>query len=131
MANGNTAVLVAVSGRPGPLTANAPMFQAVELLLDRGADVNAAAANGETLLHRGVVRGEVFVRMLLEHGARLDLKDAGARTPFDVALGVPPPVPAGRGAGGPPGGVAAAPVRADEVTISLLRELRAPRGSDD
>src|SRR5262249_38751914 len=57
MANGTTALLAVVSGRPGPLTPDAPMFQAVQLLLDRGAYVNAAAANGETLLHRGVTRG--------------------------------------------------------------------------
>jgi ankyrin repeat protein len=131
MPNGNTALLVAVSGRPGPLRPEAPMFQAVQLLLDRGADVNATAANGETLLHRGVIRGEAFVRMLLERGAKLDLKDVGGRTPLDVALGVPPPAPAGRapGGGGPPGGPGGAPVRANEATIALLRERGAASGS--
>ncbi|HZF28025.1 MAG TPA: ankyrin repeat domain-containing protein [Gammaproteobacteria bacterium] len=130
MANGNTALLVAVSGRAGSLTPDAPMFQAVQLLLDRGAGVNAAASNGETLLHRGVVRGEAFVRMLVQRGARVDLKDAGGRTPLDVALGVPPPAPVGRGpgAGGPPGGPGGAPAGADDATIGLLRELGAPRG---
>jgi ankyrin repeat protein len=122
MANGNTALLVAVSGRSGQLTPDAPMFRAVQLLLDRGAEVNAAA-NGETLLHRGVVRGEAFVRMLVQRGAKLDLKDAGGRTPLDVALGVPPPAPAGRSPGGLPG---AAPVRADDATVKLLRELGVP-----
>jgi ankyrin repeat protein len=129
MANGTTASLAAISGRPGPLAPDAPMFQAVELLLDRGADVNATAANGETLLHRGVTRGDAFVRLLVERGARLDLKDAGGRTPLDVALGVPPPAPAGRGPGAPPGGPAAAPARASDATIAYLRELGAPRGS--
>jgi ankyrin repeat protein len=131
MGNGTTALLVTVSGRPGPLTPDSPMFQAVQLLLDRGADVNAAATNGETLLHRGVARGDGFVRMLVERGAKLDLKDAGGRTPLDVALGVPPPGPAGRGPGGPPGGPGPTPVRASEATIALLRELGAPRGSGD
>lgn len=129
MANGNTALLVAVSGRPGALVPESPVFQAVQLLLDRGADVNAAAANGETLLHRGVMRGEAFVRLLVDRGAKLDAKDAGGRTPLDAALGVPPPAPAGRGpgAGGAPGGPGAGPVLADEATVGLLRELGAPR----
>jgi ankyrin repeat protein len=126
MANGTTALMAAVSGRSaGPLTPDAPIFQAVQLLLDRGADVNSAAANGETLLHRGVARGDAFVRLLVERGAKLDTKDAGGRTPLDVALGVPPPAPAGRGPGGPPGGPAA-PVRASDSTIAYLRELGAP-----
>jgi ankyrin repeat protein len=129
MANGSTASMVALSGRPGALAPDTPVSQAVQLLLDRGADVNAAAVNGETLLHRGVTRGDAFVRMLVERGARLDLKDNGGRTPLDVALGVPPPAPAGRGPGGPPGGPGAAPVRASETTIAYLNELGAPRGS--
>jgi ankyrin repeat protein len=130
--NGTTALLAAVSGRAaGPLTPATPMFQAVQLLLDRGADVNAAAANGETLLHRAVARGDAFVRLLVERGARLDLKDAGGRTPLDVALGVAPPAPAGRGPGGPPGGPGSAPVPAGEATIAFLRERGAPRGSGD
>jgi hypothetical protein len=129
MANGANALLVAVSGRAaGPLTADAPMFKAVQLLLDRGADPNAAAANGETLMHRGVLRGAAFVQLLVDRGARLDVQDAGGRTPLDVALGVPPPAPAGRG-GGPPGGPGAAPTRADDATIALLRELKAPTRS--
>jgi ankyrin repeat protein len=128
MANGTTALMAAVSGRgAGPLTPEMSMFQAVQLLLDSGADVNAAAANGETLLHRSVTRGDGFVRLLVERGAKLDTKDAGGRTPLDVALGVPPPASAGRGAPGPP----AAPVRASDATIAYLRELGAPRGSGD
>jgi len=76
-----------------------------------------------------VTRGEAFVRLLAEHGARLDLKDAGGRTPLDVALGVPPPAPLGRGPGaaGPAGGLGIAPVLADEATVQLLRELRTRR----
>lgn len=131
-ANGTTALLAAVSGRAaGPLTPASPMFQAVQLLLDRGADVNAAAANGETLLHRSVARGDAFVRLLVERGARLDVKDAGGRTPLDVALGVAPPAPAGRGPGGPPGGPGFAPARVSEATIAFLREVGAPSGSGD
>jgi uncharacterized protein len=132
MANGTTELLAAVSARSaGPLTPDTPMFQAVQLLLDHGANVNAAAANGETLLHRSVARGEAFVRLLVQRGAKLDLEDAGGRTPLDVALGVPPPAPAGRGPGGPPGGPGSTPLRASDATIAFLRELGAPRGSGD
>ena len=124
MANGTTALMVAVSGRaPVALTPETPMFRAVQLLLDRGADVNAAAANGETLLHRAVTRGDAFVRLLVERGARLDVKDGGGRTPLDVALGVAPPAVAGRGPGGPPVALGSAPARASEATIAYLREL--------
>ena len=102
------------------------MFQAVRLLLDRGANLNAAGANGATLLHQSVNRGEAFVRMLVERRAKLDVKDATGRTPLDIALGVPAAAPAGRGgraiARGPvgPGGPGPAPA-IDAATIALLR----------
>jgi ankyrin repeat protein len=128
LANGTTTLGVALTGRGAPTTPDAPMFQAVKLLLDRGANVNAASPNGSTLLHESVNRGAAFVRMLVEHGARLDLKDASGRTPLDIALGVPSAAPAaagGRGArggaagrGGPGGG---APAAVDAATIALLR----------
>jgi ankyrin repeat protein len=132
LANGTNTMAVALSGRVArALTPETPMFQAVRLLLDRGVDVNTAGANGATLLHQSVDRGEAFVRMLIEHGARLDLKDASGRTPLDIALGVPAATPAGPAAGGRgarggaitaqasagPGGPAA---RIDAATIKLL-----------
>jgi ankyrin repeat protein len=130
MANGTTALMVAISGRgAGALTPDLAVFKSVELLLDRGADVNAAAANGETLLHRSVARGDAFVRLLVERGARLDLKDTAGRTPLDAALGVPAPAAPGRGPAGPPGGPGSAPTRASDATIAYLTELGALRGS--
>jgi uncharacterized protein len=130
MANGNTPLMVTLTGRGAATpTPDTPMFQAVQLLLDHGADVNAAAVTGETLLHRGVTRGDEFVRLLVERGARLDVTDEGGRTPLDVALGVAPPAAAGRG--GRPGGPAAEPARASEATIAFLRERGAPRGTGD
>jgi len=104
------------------------MFQAVRLLLEHGADVNAATSNGMTLLHQSVDRGEAFVGLLIEKGARLDLKDSSGRTALDVALGVPAAAPAGRGGrgargGGAPGGFggAAAAPTVDAATMALLR----------
>jgi hypothetical protein len=124
LANGTTTLAVALTGRGGrTLTPDTPMFQAVQLLLDRGADVNAAGANGATLLHQSVDRGEAFVRLLVERGARRDLKDSGGRTPLDIALGAAPtgPAPPGRGARGAAPGRGPAP-SIDAATIELLRE---------
>jgi hypothetical protein len=147
LANGTTAMSLTLAGRGSRiLTPDAPMFQAVRLLLEHGADPNAPT-NGSPLLHQSLDRGEAFVRLLVEKGAKLDLKDATGRTPLDIALGVPPaPVaapaagaagPAGRGArgaagargapgarGGAPGAPTAAPV-IDAATIALLKELSA------
>jgi ankyrin repeat protein len=129
LANATSTLGVTLTGRGARvLTADTPMFQAVKLLLDRGANVNATGANGATILHQSLDKGPAFVRLLVEHGAKLDLKDASGRTPLDIALGVPAAAPEGgrggargaRGAGGP----AAAPI--DPATIALLRELGAP-----
>ena len=45
------------------------------------------------LLHQGVDRGATFVRLLVERGGKLDIKDATGRTPLDIAIGVVPTVP--------------------------------------
>jgi ankyrin repeat protein len=125
LANGTNTMTIALSGRGSRvLTPEMPMFQAVQLLLDRGVDVN-------TLLHQNLDRGPAFVRMLIEKGAKLDLRDATGRTPLDIALGVPPTViaapagpAAGRGGRGGPGGAGApgpaAPI--DPAVIALLRD---------
>ena len=57
------------------------------LLIEHGADLNAVDTNtGNTALH--VARRMDIVRLLLKHGARLDLerKDAFNRTPLDAAV---------------------------------------------
>jgi hypothetical protein len=55
---GTTTLSVAMTGRGArTLTPETPMFQAVKLLLDRGANVNAAGSNGATLLHQNLDRG--------------------------------------------------------------------------
>ena len=122
MQNRTTTLMVALGGRGArTLTPGVPVFQAIQLLLERGADVNATNAAGETLLHQGVARGEAFVRLLAAHGAKPDVRDKSGRTPLDVALGVPAAAPAGRGRGARGGGPP--PARADDATLALLREL--------
>ena len=127
LSNGSRVADIALSGRgPRTLTPDAPMFQAVELLLEHGLDVNAVDSDGTTLLHQNVDRGAAFVRMLLEHGARPDLRDGSGRTPLDVALGVGNPSaaaagPAGRGGARSRGGRGEALGPVDDATIALLR----------
>jgi ankyrin repeat protein len=130
MANQTNTMMVILGGRGArTLTPETPAFQAIALCLDRGADVNAANANGETLLHLGVNRGEAFVKLLADRGARVDLKDKTGRTPLGIAMGVPPPAaPAGRGGArgggaGPGRGGGAPPQRANEATIAILQAL--------
>jgi ankyrin repeat protein len=83
-------------------------IDAVSLLLDRGVDVNAVSATGNTALHAAVNRGDAVVKLLASRGAALMANNAGF-TPLDLALGL--------GGRGGRGGI----VR--EPTAALLRQL--------
>ncbi len=53
-------------------------IQAVKLLLDLGLDPNAQADTGRTALHGAAHKGSTAVaQMLVDHGARLDVRDYG------------------------------------------------------
>jgi ankyrin repeat protein len=55
-------------------------LEAVKLLLDLGADVNAVDGDGRTALHGAAHKGRnEVVQLLVEHGARLDAHDGGSR----------------------------------------------------
>jgi ankyrin repeat protein len=84
--------------------------EAVTLLLDRGADVNAANNAGNTALHGAVTRGDAVVKLLASRGARIDVKNKAGFTPLDLAEGR-------GGRGGRPGTVR-------ESTAALLRQLQ-------
>ena len=60
--------------------------EALTLLLDRGVDVNAFNAAGNTALHGAVGRGEPVVKFLMSRGATL-LKNKAGFTPLDLAMG--------------------------------------------
>lgn len=107
---GNTALIMASGlGRGLGVFADdvgteADLRQAVDLLLERQVDVNAANQDGITAMHVAAQGGlNSIVTALARHGARLDAKDKKERTPADMAMGVglrgraggPPPVHTG------------------------------------
>ena len=65
------------------------MCEAVNLCLDRGADVNASNSLGLTAMHGAANRGwESVIQILADHGAKLDVKDNAGRTPMIFAQGI-------------------------------------------
>jgi uncharacterized protein len=93
----------------------ADAIASLKLCLDAGADVNATDLQGDTALHGAAQKGyDQVVQFLVDHGAKLDVKDKKGRTPLDAANGL-------MGNGGFDG------TRRDvhESTVALLRKLMA------
>jgi ankyrin repeat protein len=92
--NQTTAVMFAAGPTGGGLGGSFPVsdadrIDAIELALDRGVDVNALDATGQTALHVAAGQSSApIVTALVERGAKLDIKDKQGRTPLDVARGV-------------------------------------------
>jgi ankyrin repeat protein len=64
-------------------------LDAARLCLERGNDVNAVNAQGFTAVHGAANRGfDAMVKLLAEHGAKLDVEDKQGRTPMTFAEGV-------------------------------------------
>jgi ankyrin repeat protein len=96
------------------------VLQAVKLIVgDLKADVNAENDRHETALHGAVCRGaDSVVLYLVDHGARMDVKDIEGQTPLDVAAnGITRPIRIG----GPDIILFKFPVH----TTSLLKKLMA------
>jgi uncharacterized protein len=102
----------------------AETLDVLNLLLDRGVEVNLANTHGITALHGAAHKGaDKAVQLLVDHGAKLDAKDNGEdygfgassirMTPLNWAEGVP--------IGGASGIYHA-------TTVSLLTRLMAERG---
>jgi ankyrin repeat protein len=82
----------AVSGGDGEDTpdrvSEAEALAAIRLAIDAGIDVNAQNATGDTALHTAATSGggqPAIIRLLVERGARLDIKNKADRTPLDAA----------------------------------------------
>jgi ankyrin repeat protein len=68
---------------------NLEAFEAVKICFERGNDVNAVDANGDTALHGAAHRGaNEVVQFLVEHGAKLDVVNTLGWTPYLIADGV-------------------------------------------
>jgi ankyrin repeat protein len=122
--NGTTALMALVGGLGRKYGADLRVspaeeknaLEAAKLLLDLGADVNAANEAGQTPLHAAAAIGaNGVVGFLVERGARLDARTRQGRTALDESLrGVP--------------NVDGAPGEAHEDTAALIRTLMAQRG---
>ncbi|HVZ23345.1 MAG TPA: ankyrin repeat domain-containing protein [Vicinamibacterales bacterium] len=123
--NGGTALMLAsglgrgTSAFAEDVGTEADLYGAVQVALAHGADVNAVNESGATAVHYAARSGlNSVVRLLAQHGARLDVKDKQGHTPADAALGL-----GGRGrAGGP------APVHKD--TEALIEQLMGAKTTD-
>jgi ankyrin repeat protein len=63
-------------------------LEAARVVLETGADVNAANARGETALHGAAYQGwNAMVQLLVSHGANLNAKNARGETPLYIAEG--------------------------------------------
>jgi ankyrin repeat protein len=92
---------------------NEEALEAVRILLDLGADVNAVDEGGDTALHGAALRGSnEIVSLLVERGAKLDVKNAFEWTPLTIADGV----------------LYTFTVKMAPATASLIRELMAAQG---
>jgi uncharacterized protein len=67
----------------------AEAIASMKLCLDAGVDVNAGDNQGDTALHGAAQKGwDQVVQFLVDHGAKLDVKDKKGHTPLDAANGL-------------------------------------------
>ena len=92
----NTPLMVAAGAAQDATTRrNAEELQsaveAVQLLVELGADVNAANDDGQTAMHAAAFNGaDEVVEFLHLHGAAVDLPDRNGETPWSMAAGISP-----------------------------------------
>ena len=61
-------------------------LEAVKLIVELGADVNASSETGLTALHGAAYTGaNAIIQFLVEKGAKVDVKDKFGQTPLSIA----------------------------------------------
>jgi ankyrin repeat protein len=93
LTDGGTSALMAASGlnwavQQSYTESKESLLEAVQLCLEKGADVNAANSAGQTAVMGAANRGsDDILRLLVKAGARLDVADKQGRTPMRWAYG--------------------------------------------
>ena len=96
LANGNNVLMLAAGlgwrdGSPAaPSYDQGPpeeAVQTIELLLEKGLDINATNTNGDTALHSAVSAraSHEIVKVLVQRGAKLDVQNKRGQTPLAIA----------------------------------------------
>ena len=80
---------------------DASVMEAIQICLDRGMDINATSDAGETAIY-SALGSPAVIRFMVEHGARLDVKNRREQTPLEAAMKSAEP---------------------DQASIAVLREL--------
>ena len=137
---GRTAAMVAMTGGRGPAMTGGPAYiregpapyrepgsrkpeDAFALLLGAGANPNAKAPDGATLLHQAARAGNLeMIRALAKAGVDFTQTNAEGFTALDVAEGKAP-APPGRQGGPPPAGRGRVRGASQQEVAALLREL--------
>lgn len=62
-------------------------IEAIEILLEAGADINAVGEGGYTPLHEAIAQGHVeAVRTFIAHRAAIDIDNEDGSSPYDFAI---------------------------------------------
>ena len=73
----------------GRFKTQAAAIETIRLFLEADVDINAPESSGRTAVYGAALQGfDEVVQFLVDHGARLDLKDRQGRTPLDAAMGL-------------------------------------------
>ncbi len=72
--------------RPVDIASSSNNVELLKLLLEKGATLSGSELRGLTPLHFACLAGSTAVRYLLDHGSRVDPRDADGKTPLLTAV---------------------------------------------